>query len=137
MMELELMVKRVMHMTDPEPPPSVIGYAYAGWEENAARQQALFQQSMELQKFDTLRLVAEVCRRLMIPATVADEDFEMLVQAVLVRTGDEDAVQRKEQQVAKTQAEFQAARDRIGAYGAQGGPPGDVEVSVPYEDRDL
>jgi len=113
-MDIELMVIRVMNMTDPNPPPSVIGYAYSGWEKDAARQREYFKQCMALQKFDTLQLVAEVCRRLLDDDMVSDEDFAMLMQASLVRSGDEDAVRRKENQAAKTTAEFQAARDRWG-----------------------
>jgi hypothetical protein len=111
-MDLELMVRRVMNMTDPDPPPSVIGYAYSGWEEDAARQREWFQQGMELRKFETPRLVAEMCRRLLADDTVADEDFEMLAQAALVRSGDPDAVERAEKQAVATEAKLQAARDR-------------------------
>jgi len=110
--DFETMVERVMRLTDPEPTPTVVGYAYAGWEEDAKRREELFKQSKELRNVDTTRLVAEMCRRLMIEEEVDYDNFVMLALASQIRGGDADAIERKNAQVAKVSVQLAAERKR-------------------------
>jgi len=91
-MDVKTMVARVLRMTDLDPPPMVATYASPQWREHVQREQRLFKQTEALQQFDHTRVVAEVCRLLLLEKLDLD-DTMMLTKALQVRAGEEDATE--------------------------------------------
>ncbi len=87
-MNIEEMVSITIDCTDEDPPPSVIGYAYHGWEEDFKHEREQHQQSMAMREFDPMLVVAEVCRRLL-AGEINDDESQMLSLAISTRH-DED-----------------------------------------------